>query len=152
MAHGGFWVKIMVRYGESRPEVLEKFGGHVLGLQWDPKEDVLFAEMPVNFSVKIKKICQGPNVTIATINIIRDQTLTKRIILRQIAGAAFYPKLTDVITAVLNCSLPLNPSGLTKNLRRCWSFSLILMQFYILLMSPQATCSAALKFKTTEPK
>ena len=87
MAYGGFGVKIMVRDGESRPDVLENFGGHVLGLQWDPEHDILFAEMPVNFSNKVNKIRQGPNLTLESIQTIREQNLTKRVLLSQVAGS-----------------------------------------------------------------
>ena len=32
MAHGGFNIKYMIRDGEERPEVLNQFGGAVLGI------------------------------------------------------------------------------------------------------------------------
>merc|ERR1712218_643562 len=38
---GGFKVKVMVRDGESRPEVNELLGSGVLGLPWVPEADVI---------------------------------------------------------------------------------------------------------------
>ena len=52
----------MVRNGEHRPEILELFGGSVLGLPWDTAKDTIVIKMVVNLSarkqgVRIGKTC-----------------------------------------------------------------------------------------------
>ena len=68
------------------------------------------------------------------------------------AGAAVSPKLTHVGTATFQSCLPPRPSGLTKKRLRCMSSGWTLIMLNIFLMSPEATCSAALKLRMTEPK
>ena len=88
MAHGGFTVKIMVRNGENREVVLEKFGGMVLGLRWDAARDKIIMRMPVNFSEKDRrsKSRKGPAVDLNTIGQVDEVELTKEELLSQIAS------------------------------------------------------------------
>ena len=38
-ALGGFSIKVMVRNGETRPHIIDKLGGGILGFAWDPTTD-----------------------------------------------------------------------------------------------------------------
>ena len=48
MSLGGFKVKYMIRNGENMPEILELYGGSVLGLPWDTAEDAQDGRQPVH--------------------------------------------------------------------------------------------------------
>ena len=58
MSLGGFKIKYMIRNGEKRPELLELYGGSVLGLPWDASLDVICLSMNVNLSNKFKLVLQ----------------------------------------------------------------------------------------------
>ena len=77
---GGFKLKLMVRSGRNQDSALEKFNGRVLGMLWDPSEDVITMHMGVNLSPKRQKIRQGPKLTLETIGVLDDAPLTRRII------------------------------------------------------------------------
>ena len=67
-------------------------------------------------------------------------------------GTAVSLKFTEVGTVILHGWLPPRPSGLQRNLRRCISMSLTAIWWNIFLISPHATCSAALNDNITDPK
>ena len=59
MSLGGFKIKYMICNGETRPEILELYGGSVLGLPWDTSEDMIRLSMDVNLSPKKEGIRTG---------------------------------------------------------------------------------------------
>ena len=50
MERGGFQIKIMIQDGESRPEVLKKFGGTALGMPLDMANNNILMKPKVNLS------------------------------------------------------------------------------------------------------
>ena len=88
LSYGGFTVKVMLRNGETRPEVIDKFGDSVLGMRWDPTRDVIIMKMPVNFSVRDRrsKVRMGPSLTLETIAEIDSVSIKKEELLSQIAS------------------------------------------------------------------
>ena len=62
MSLGGFEIKYMIRNGEKRPEILELYGGSVLGLPWDTGEDKIRLSMDVNLSPKKQGIRTGESL------------------------------------------------------------------------------------------
>ena len=56
MSQGNFRIKVMVRSGESRPAVLKDYGGTILGIPWETKEDKIKMKFEVNLSQKVQKI------------------------------------------------------------------------------------------------
>ena len=48
---GGLTIKVMVSNGETRPHIIVKLGGEVLGLVWDPIVDTIkMSRFPATFS------------------------------------------------------------------------------------------------------
>ena len=86
MRKGGFQIKIMIKDCEKRQEVLEEFGGKVLGMPWDTTEDVIAMHPIINLSRKMQKIRTGPDISPETIDLINEAKLTKRILTSQIYG------------------------------------------------------------------
>ena len=79
MAHGGFNFKMMIRTGESRQVMLDKFRETILGLRWDPTGDKIIMKMPMNFSERARrsKSHTGPPFTIDDFNRVDQLTITK---------------------------------------------------------------------------
>ena len=86
MSQGGFRVKYMVRNGENRPEILELYGGSVLGLPWNAAEDVIVIQMDVNLSARKQGVRIGQNLYPGDEDLIRDAVLTRRVLMSQIRG------------------------------------------------------------------
>ena len=86
MSLGGFKIKYMIRNGEKRPELLELYGGSVLGLPWDASKDVICLSMNVNLSNKKQGIRSGECLKPGDEQMIRDAELTRRILMSQIHG------------------------------------------------------------------
>ena len=59
MSLGGFKIRYMIFNGKTRPEILELYGGSVLGLPWDTSEDMIRLSMDVNLSPKKEGIRTG---------------------------------------------------------------------------------------------
>ena len=82
MALGGFQVKMMVRSGEQRAEVVELLGGGVLGLPWDTAKDAISLHLGVNLSPKIRKMRTGlelkPHELDRIASLVNEKKLTKR--------------------------------------------------------------------------
>ena len=74
----------MVSSGETRSPILEKFNGQVLGLPWQPGADTINMHLGVNLSTKKQKVRMGEEVTLETIGLIDNSTLTRQIMVSQI--------------------------------------------------------------------
>ena len=83
---GSFGVKVMVRSGETRKEVIDLLGGSVLGLPWSPAQDVISMHLGVNLSQKKCGVRQEPELTLETIGQIDSAVMTRRVIVSQIYG------------------------------------------------------------------
>ena len=82
---GGFKVKVMVRNGETRPEVAELLGSGVLGLPWKPQQDTIVMHLGVNLSPKTRSGCRvGPELNSETVEQIDHAVLTRREVVSQI--------------------------------------------------------------------
>ena len=84
MKLGGFKIKYMIRNGESRPEILDLYGGSVLGLPWDTQEDVISLTMEVNLSAKKQGVRSGGSLKPEDEGEIRDAVLTRRVLMSQV--------------------------------------------------------------------
>ena len=51
----GLQAKVVLTSGEKNSEILEKYGGKVLGHGWDPTRDMISFEGPVNLSKRKRK-------------------------------------------------------------------------------------------------
>ena len=84
LALGGFKVKVMVRSGETDAKMIEKLGGGVLGLPWDPERDKIVMHMGVNLSPKRAKVRLGPELTQLTMSEISQVVITRRVVVGQV--------------------------------------------------------------------
>merc|ERR1711891_115182 len=84
MSLSGFKIKYMIRNGEKRPEILELYGGSVLGLPWDTSKDVIGLSMDVNLTQKKQGIRSGESLKPGDEQQIEDAELTRRILMSQI--------------------------------------------------------------------
>ena len=78
MSLGGFEIKYMIRNGEKRPEILELYGGSVLGLPWDTGEDMIRLSMNVNLSPKKQGVRTGESLRPGDEDQVKDAVLTRR--------------------------------------------------------------------------
>ena len=84
-ARGGFPVKVMIRSGESRPEIIQQLGGGgVLGVGWMPESDRLKFNLKVNLSEKKGKLRTEPDITPDTIHLIDETKMTRRVMVSQV--------------------------------------------------------------------
>ena len=81
---GGFKLKVMVRDGETRQEIIDKLGGGVLGLPWRPAEDSIQFHLGVNLSAKKAKVRVGPELNLNTIHQLDQTVMTKRLLMSQV--------------------------------------------------------------------
>ena len=86
MSRGGFKVKYMVCNGEDRPEILELFGGSVLGLPWDTAKDAIVIKMVVNLSARKQGVRTGHDLHPGDEDLIKGAVLTRRVLMSQIHG------------------------------------------------------------------
>merc|ERR1711973_573540 len=86
MGLGGFKVKYMIRNGERRPEILELYGGSVLGLPWDTNNDMLRLSMDVNLTQKKQGVRSSENLKPGDEHQIKDAELTRRKLMSQVHG------------------------------------------------------------------
>ena len=86
MSQGGFRVKYMVRNGKNMPEILELYGGSVLGLPWDTAKDVIVINMHVNLSARKQGVRLGQNLRPEEEDHIKNAVLTRRVLMSQVHG------------------------------------------------------------------
>ncbi|XP_045129091.1 uncharacterized protein LOC123514899 [Portunus trituberculatus] len=75
----------------------------VLGLSWDPQEDLFMFKVQLNFSRKMKNCFQGPYLTVGDIEKELPAVLSRRMILRQ--AASIYDPLGMVTPFTLKMKL-----------------------------------------------
>ena len=81
LALGSFKVKVMVRDGETRQDVLQLLGGGVLGLDWNPGSDIITMHLGVNLHTKTQGGVRGPEVSSADLFKIDCTQMTRRLVL-----------------------------------------------------------------------
>ena len=84
LALGCFSIKVMVKNGKTRPHIIDKLGGDVLGLAWDPASDSINMHLAVNVSLKKANVRLGPKINLDNLDQLSDIPLTKRIGISQI--------------------------------------------------------------------
>ena len=76
MGLGSFQVRFKIRSGEKPPEVLQFYGGIVLGLLWDTDQDIIKLKMEVNLSAKKQgKVCAALKPD--EVNVIKESVLMR---------------------------------------------------------------------------
>ena len=81
---GGFKIKVMVRDGESDPDVISMLGGGVLGLPWEPTSDTIQFHFGLNMSQKRQGVRSGPELTDQSLHIIDETVISKRLVVSAI--------------------------------------------------------------------
>lgn len=77
-----FTAKVIVLSGDKDPRILEKFGGKVLGVAWDPPTDLFTFKFDLNLTTKIRgRKTKGPTLTMADVDMVKDLKVTRRIAL-----------------------------------------------------------------------
>ena len=76
--------KFIMISGEDRPELLEKVGP-VLGLTWEPQQDLLTYRPSINITKKVGSGRAGPDLTIQDIPALKDLVFTRRLCLGIVA-------------------------------------------------------------------
>ena len=77
-ALGGFSIKVMVRNGETRPHIINKLRGGVLGLAWNPTSDLKKDNVRLGSMINLETLDQLTNmpltkwIGISLINAIYD--------------------------------------------------------------------------------
>ena len=84
MKAGGFTIKYMIRDGETRPAMLKKHGGLVLGLSWNTGEDEIVMHPGINLSPKVKGVRTGPDLTPDTAGDLDTAVMTLRVVTSQV--------------------------------------------------------------------
>ncbi|CAC5368503.1 unnamed protein product [Mytilus coruscus] len=101
LAYGGFRIKhwiisgnekcgstLQSQYsGESVEVDLDEFAHEqILGMRWDPKQDLFDFKVKINFSPKYKNVRKGENITKSQIESSVPTSLTPRMVLSQVAS------------------------------------------------------------------
>lgn len=72
-------IKVMVKDGENKSEVVKKFGGGVLGLSWVPSDDKIIMNLRVNISQKRANVRSGPDLNLNTMGKLDMTVVTHRV-------------------------------------------------------------------------
>jgi hypothetical protein len=81
---GSFRVKVMVRDGELREEVIKLLGSGVLGLPWIPGSDIIVMHLGVNLHQKTFAGGRGPELNEKSIEEIDSTLMTRRMVVSAI--------------------------------------------------------------------
>ncbi|XP_066941064.1 uncharacterized protein [Macrobrachium rosenbergii] len=107
LSRGGFQIKQWVMSGESPEDnflnILKTDKEKVLGLNWNPKEDLFFYVIKINFSKKVKNIRMEPPIKKSEINEKLPNTLNRRMVLSQTASV--YDPLGFIVPFTLKAKL-----------------------------------------------
>ena len=72
-----FKAKVIVLSGDTDPRILEKYGGKVLGVSWDPASDNFSFKFAPNISTKIReRKAKGPTLTVEDLDMIKELKVT----------------------------------------------------------------------------
>ena len=83
---GSFGVKVMVRSGEARQEVIDLLGGSVLGLPWEPELDRICMHIGVNLNPRKSGVRTGPELTKSELGLLDATVMTRRLVVSQVYG------------------------------------------------------------------
>ncbi|XP_045115478.1 uncharacterized protein LOC123507035 [Portunus trituberculatus] len=108
LSMGGFEIKEWTVSGDRNvslmhPKIVDSKEEKVLGLSWDPQEDLFMFKVQLNFSRKMKNCFQGPYLTVGDIEKELPAVLSRRMILRQ--AASIYDPLGMVTPFTLKMKL-----------------------------------------------
>ena len=102
----GLQAKVILTSGEKNSEILEKYGGKVLGHGWDPTRDVISFEVPVNLSKRNRKGERlEPDLATADIPRLPSLLLTKRKLLGLVMSIFDVSGLLSPVTIKLKLKL-----------------------------------------------
>ena len=76
---GGFILKVVGCSGDKDGPMVQKLGGAVYGIKWSTETDKFTIPLTVNISNRHRGGPTGPDVTKATVGILEEATLTRRI-------------------------------------------------------------------------
>jgi len=77
-----FKAKVIVLSGDRDPRILEKFGGKVLGVAWDPPTDTYTFKFELNLTSKVRgKRTKGPTLTLQDEDFVKQLQVTRRVAL-----------------------------------------------------------------------
>ena len=100
----GFRAKMMVTSGEQDDRALAKMGGSVLGIKWEPKEDVFTFKPQVFLGRKLRNgLYSGPELTDANLHLLDDFTWTRRLVLSTVAS--IYDPAGLISPLLIKCKL-----------------------------------------------
>ena len=107
LSRGGFQIKQWVMSGENPEDhvlnILKTDKEKVLGLNWNPKEDLFFYVTRINFSNKVKNVRMEPPIEKSEIDEKLPSTLTRRMVLSQ--AASVYDPLGFIVPFTLKAKL-----------------------------------------------
>ena len=83
---GSFGVKVMVRSGEARQEIIDLLGGSVLGLPWEPELDRIRMHLGVNLHPRKNGVRTGPELTKEKLGLLETTAMTRRLVVSQVYG------------------------------------------------------------------
>ncbi|KAK3896107.1 hypothetical protein Pcinc_000205 [Petrolisthes cinctipes] len=114
---GGFQIKQWVISGDHDKvydkKLVDTEMEKVLGMRWEPKKDQFIFKVSINFSKKYKKVHTEPNLTVDDIIKKAPNSLTKRMILSQVAS--LYDPLGLATPFTMRCKLLLTQLITLKN-------------------------------------
>ncbi|KAK3881885.1 hypothetical protein Pcinc_013710 [Petrolisthes cinctipes] len=114
---GGFQIKQWVISGDhdkvDDKKLVDTEMEKVLGMRWEPKKDQFIFKVSINFSKKYKKVHTEPNLTVDDILKKAPNSLTKRMILSQVAS--LYDPLGLATPFTMRCKLLLRQLITLKN-------------------------------------
>ena len=105
LGEGGFEIKAIALSGEKDGQALEKLGGAVFGFQYSNETDMLEVKFRVNISEHRRKKPTGPDLTLETLDELRDVVLTKRICLRIVSTQFDMLGIVSPLTIILKSKL-----------------------------------------------
>ena len=109
LSKGGFHVKGAVKSGDKSEENLQLLGtgeiGRVLGVGWDPSEDVFVVRVRINFSKKHKGKRKEPDLELSDLATILNRKVTRRMILTVVMSCYDPYGLLSPITVQLKIEL-----------------------------------------------
>ena len=87
LSKAGFAVKMMVTSGERDDRALDRMGGNVLGIKWEPRSDIFIFKPEVHLGKKLRNgLFSGPQLTPENLKLLDNFTWTRRLVLSTVAS------------------------------------------------------------------
>ena len=112
LSEGGFQIRHWVVSGDSSEDeflnILKTDKEKVLGLNWNPKKDLFFYVIKINFSNKVRNVRVEPSIRRSEIDEKLPSMLTRRMVLSQTASV--YDPLGFIVPFTLKAKLLMRDS------------------------------------------